>query len=135
MKDTASIIQTENKVESQLKKGVVADLADGGSVELRDAAGWGATRTIRAEFIYSLCSSTLAESLEKIAVHGIRIRGARIIGHLDLSSLKIPFTIALKECFIPGAILRAITKIHGKNEDNLQDMQGLRQKFPLLSRK
>ena len=31
--------------------------------------------------------------------------------------------------------LRAITKIHGKNEDNLQDMQGLRQKFPLLSRK
>ena len=37
-----------------------------------------------------------------------------------------------KESF---AVVRAITKIHGKNEDNLQDMQGLRQKLPRLSRK
>lgn len=38
-------------------------------------------------------------------------------------------------CFHLLPLMRAITKIHGKNEDNLQDMQGLRQKFPLLSRK
>ncbi len=34
---------------------------------------------------------------------------------------------------LSSARVRLITKIHGKIEENLQDMQGLRQKLPPLS--
>lgn len=52
-------------------------------------------------------------------------------------SLPAPLIDACREIMTAFHCLevRAITKIHGKNEDNLQDMQGLRQKLPRLSRK
>ena len=63
--------------------------------------------------------------------YGICFDNALVNGQM-IRSLK---KYSVKKNIFISAKLRAITKIHGKNEDNLQDMQGLRQKLPRLSRK
>ncbi len=52
-----------------------------------------------------------------------------------LTAVGLPIITATELQHLLQVELRLITKIHGKIEENLQDMQGLRQKLPLLSRK
>jgi len=62
-------------------------------------ADWGEDRTIDAGLLIALC-------MGKKSVHpkGIRIRGARITGSLDLESQNIPFPVHLEYCWIDEKI-------------------------------
>jgi hypothetical protein len=59
---------------------------------------WSAEREVRAELIRWLCMDPRARAL--IDPQGIRLLGARITGKLNLSDLKVPFPLVLRECSI-----------------------------------
>ena len=76
------------------------ELADGGkgSFELAEMKAWGKARTIRAEVLRHL----LVEELWAIASRGVRLRGLRIIGHLDLLAAKLRCPLSLDSCYLDG---------------------------------
>jgi hypothetical protein len=59
---------------------------------------WGAEREVRAELIRWLCVDPHAKAL--IDPQGIRLLGARITGKLNLSDVKVPFPLVLRNCSI-----------------------------------
>jgi hypothetical protein len=58
---------------------------------------WGKERGVRAELIEWLC---VDETAKRLVPRGIRMLGARITGKLNLSDLKVPFPMALRNCSI-----------------------------------
>ena len=101
-------IEILRQVQQDLYEGHVADLSKGELINMKEASTWGPERILSASFIRQLCTDP--DMAKRLQTHGIRIRGARIKGHLDLNSLKIPFNISLNECSIPHALdLRCAT--------------------------
>jgi len=66
------------------------------------AANWDAQRNIRASLIRWLCVTPGAVAM--VDPGGIRLLGARIVGGLDLSYVRIPFALVLNHCAIPERI-------------------------------
>jgi hypothetical protein len=66
------------------------------------AAGWGPERTIRAELIAWLLADAQAGKL--LHPSGLKVRGARITGKLDLSYLTVGVPVMLAVCAIPDGI-------------------------------
>jgi len=66
------------------------------------AADWDAQRNIRASLIRWLCVTPGAVAI--VDPGGIRLLGARIVGGLDLSYVRIPFALVLNHCAIPERI-------------------------------
>lgn len=95
---------TENKktIIESLIKGNLVGIPNSEQIRMEEASTWGPERTISARFIRELCTDP--DIVNKLQPHGIRIRGVRIDGGLDLNSLNIPFNISLLECFIPHVI-------------------------------
>lgn len=100
------IIKNPSKSEKEtlqlLIDGKVADFGKGEKIDLTQASNWGPERTITADFIRRICSDP--DKVKGLRLYGIRIRGAKIEGQLDLSSLIISLNISLRECFIPQPI-------------------------------
>ncbi len=67
------------------------------AVDREPYAAWGEERTIAAAVIVDLCLSRAIET----AIHpkGIRIRGARITGSLDLEAMNIDFSLSFERCW------------------------------------
>jgi hypothetical protein len=63
---------------------------------------WSAQREVRAQLIRWLCVDPRARAL--IDPQGIRLLGARITGKLNLSDVKVPFPLVLRECSISQRI-------------------------------
>lgn len=91
--------EAERKVLQLLRSGNVADLSNGEKIDLSESSSWGPERTISSDFICWLCTNP--ETVKDLTPHGIRIRGGRVEGQLNLNALNIPFNISLCECFIP----------------------------------
>jgi hypothetical protein len=66
--------------------------------DLFNPAGWGVERRIRSALIRWLCIDRAAR--EKIDPRGLRMRGAFIGEHLDLSCLSVPFPIGFANCVL-----------------------------------
>lgn len=64
-------------------------------IELQTMRAWGADRTIRAEVLRHLLVSPQWPAHSK----GVRLRGARIIGPLDLESAVLRCPLALEDCY------------------------------------
>ena len=60
---------------------------------------WDHQREVRAESIRWLCVDP--EASRMVDPRGIRLLGARVTGKLDLSHVKVPFSIAMIRCSIP----------------------------------
>src|SRR5215472_7304277 len=60
---------------------------------------WGHDRDVRADLIRWLAIDNAANSL--VDPNGVRLLGARIVGPIDLSHVKVPFAITLGRCSIP----------------------------------
>jgi hypothetical protein len=63
---------------------------------------WSKDREVRAAVIRWLCVDP--EAIRCIDPQGLRLLGARIVGGLDLSKLRVPFAITLRNCSIPEVI-------------------------------
>ena len=70
---------------------------------------WGHEREIRAVILEWLCVSPDAIRLEN--PKGIGILGARVVGRLDLSHLRVPFMIVMRKCVFPDRMKLVGTEI------------------------
>lgn len=92
-------------VVAALKAGLEADLDEwigGTAPDAKSNAHWGADRTLTASFIARLCGETNAPA--NPYPRGIRIKGARIVDDLDLSTGAVGALLLLQRCRIEGNI-------------------------------
>jgi len=75
----------------------------------KDAATWTRDRNIRATLIEWLAVDHAAGA--RIHPSGIRVLGARVVGSLDLSYVRVPFAIMMIRCSIPEQIRLQATEI------------------------
>jgi hypothetical protein len=61
-----------------------------------DADSWGPEREVRAELIRWLCIAP--EASKVVAPLGVQVRGAKVSGSLDLSSVSVPFPVTCIQC-------------------------------------
>jgi hypothetical protein len=73
------------------------------------AASWAEARNIRAALIEWMAADHAA--LERVHAGGVRILGARIVGPLNLSNLRVPFGITMVRCSIPDQMRFEATEI------------------------
>jgi hypothetical protein len=81
--------------------GTSADPLDA-SNDPKDADTWPHDRDLRASLIRWMCVAP--EAIARVDPNGMRIVGARIVGALDLSRIRVPFAIALVRCSFPKVI-------------------------------
>ena len=74
-------------------------------------AAWGPERTIRAALLHWLCTNQQAAAC--IPPKGIRIRGARIEGPLDLEGATLLHRLSLSRCAIPEGIVLTDARTRG----------------------
>jgi hypothetical protein len=86
-------------------RGEKLDLANGGPVELTTAASWPGSRQVSAQAICDLLRST-----PEAGLRSVRLRGARIVGELDLEGVATTVLLTLHDCYLPdGVIVRDAT--------------------------
>ena len=95
----------ERQLLERVADGEEADFSapDEGRNDPAQGAAWGPERTIRAAFLHWLCTD--AQAAACVPPKGIRIRGARIEGPLDLEGATLLHRLSLIRCAIPEGIL------------------------------
>jgi len=87
-----------------VEAGTVLDLAGPGRPDRAEMDGWGSERTIEASVIRDVL---LGRATPKADPHGVRLRGLRISGSLDLYNVRSDLDLRLSNCLIEdGVILR-----------------------------
>lgn len=98
--DNADLTPAERRVCEVFPKGEVADFRGGGEEAAEDGSGWGAERTVRADVLRRLLlGGTSAEG----RIAGLRIRGARISGLLDVRFGTVDRAVSLRDCHFESA--------------------------------
>jgi hypothetical protein len=96
------LTDVERALVDAVTRGQVLDLA--GDDEVMDEAAmrcWDESRAIRAAVVRDILRGRLAPDPDP---HGLRIRGARIIGRLDLENLTCGIAVELVECLLEEGI-------------------------------
>ncbi|HEX6501308.1 MAG TPA: hypothetical protein VF054_20085 [Micromonosporaceae bacterium] len=88
------------RIESHLAVGRELDLSQGASIEFEDMRTWGVDREVTGE---DLCRLLTDPSVTR-SPRGIRLRGARIVGGIDLSYRKLDACLHLVSCLVDGEI-------------------------------
>ena len=88
-----------------------SDDPDDPSNDPQHAGSWGPERTIRAPLLIWLCSDPAASRL--VHPSGAGIKGARIVGPLDLSYQTVPFPLTLVRCVIADGIDVSYGRLRG----------------------
>ena len=93
----------EQSLVEHVSRGEWLDLAaDDEVVDEGAMRSWGKARTCRATVIRDILRGRLAADPDP---HGLRLRGARIIGRLDLASLSTEVNFELRDCLLEEGIL------------------------------
>lgn len=97
--DVFEATETEQHLTAAAQKGEVADFRTEDAVRDDPAGGadWGPERTIRAESIIRLCME--ADPYKPVHAKGIRIKGAKITGVLDLEAVALSYPLELSSCW------------------------------------
>jgi hypothetical protein len=92
------LTSVEQSLVEQVARGEWLDLrAKGEFVDEAAMRSWGDSRTIRATVIRDILRGRLAANPDP---HGLRIRGTRIIGPLDLDHLTTDVNLDLRDCLL-----------------------------------
>jgi hypothetical protein len=92
-------------------RGEWLDLAADGEVIVKAAMqSWGDSRTCRATVIRDILLGRLAPDPDP---HGLRLRGARITGRLDLQDLATDVHLELKDCLLEQGVLARRARLAG----------------------
>ena len=93
----------EQALVEHVRRGEWLDLAaDDEAVDEAAMRSWGDTRTIRATVIRDILRGRLAPDPD---LHGLRLRGARISGRLDLENLSTDVGFELEDCLLEEGIV------------------------------
>ena len=68
-----------------------------GPFSLTEMRAWGEDRTVRAEVLRCLLAGP-----GKVAAKGVRLRGIKIKGKLDLQAVTLRFPLRLESCYVEG---------------------------------
>ncbi|MFD3542388.1 membrane-associated oxidoreductase [Streptomyces sp. NPDC058662] len=102
----------ERRVWEAFPRGEGVDFREHPDDSSVDGAGWGPDRTVRAEVLRALLLG--AAPAEEGRVAGLKIKGARIVGKLDLRYAAVDHAIRLRDCWFErkpllyGAQLKAL---------------------------
>jgi len=97
------LTSVEQSLVEHVGRGEWLDLADGDeAVDEAAMRSWGKSRTCGATVIRDILRGRLAADPDP---HGLRLRGARITGRLDLENLTTDVNLELKDCFLEEGIL------------------------------
>jgi hypothetical protein len=91
----------EQRLIESVGRGEVLDLAGDGPVDEAAMRSWGDERTISASVIRELVRGRLVSEPDP---HGLRLRGARIAGQLDLENITSDLALELRDCLLPGGL-------------------------------
>ena len=93
----------EQSLVDHVSRGEWLDLAaDDEVVDEAAMWSWGAARTCRATVIRDILRGRLAPDPDP---HGLRLRGARITGRLDLEDLRTEINLELEDCLLEKGLL------------------------------
>jgi hypothetical protein len=84
--------------------------ADGEPVDETAMRSWGESRSCRARVIRDILRGRLAADIDP---HGVRLRGARIIGRLDLENLITDVWLELEDCLLEEGVVARDARLPG----------------------
>ena len=96
------LTSVEQSLVEHVGRGGRLDLAAGEAVDEAAMRSWGKSRTCRASVIRDILRGRLAADPDP---HGLRLRGARITGRLDLQSLTTDVRFELADCLLEEGVL------------------------------
>ncbi|GAA2667214.1 MULTISPECIES: hypothetical protein [Actinosynnema] len=91
----------EQRLVDHVRSGEVLDLAGDGPVDAAATRSQGPDRTVSARVIRDV---VLGRLVERPDPHGLRLRGARIAGRLDLENATGPVAVELLDCLLDGGV-------------------------------
>lgn len=95
MNPTEDLSPLERRLVTAVEVGEVVDLAGEARVDPAEMDGWPPEREIRAEVIRDVLLGRLGDTADP---RGLRVRGARIVGTLDLEAVRIEMLLRLSSC-------------------------------------
>jgi hypothetical protein len=99
----SGLTSVEQALVDHVGQGELLDLAaEGEPVDEASMRSWGESRTCRAWVIRDILRGRLVADPDP---HGLRLRGARISGRLDLESLNTGVNLELEDCFLEEGVL------------------------------
>ncbi|MFI9065880.1 membrane-associated oxidoreductase [Streptomyces sp. NPDC053429] len=110
--ETDDLTPAERRVWDAFPRGEGVDFREEPGDSSVDGAGWGPGRTVRAEVLRALLLGARPAAAGQVA--GLKIKGARIIGALDLRYAVVDHPIRLRDCWFErkpllyGAQLKAL---------------------------
>ncbi len=107
------LTKAEEKFFEAVAKGELADYSAKGKGKNDPAKAneWGRGRVLKADRIEWVC--TEPEACKLVRRQGIRVRGARVSGELDLEYARIPFVLDFEKCAFPGGIDLSYADVRG----------------------
>jgi hypothetical protein len=97
----------ERRLVDHVTRGELLDLAGDGPVDEAAMRSWDSSRTVRARVLRDILRGRLAPDPDP---HGLRLRGARIDGRLDLEDLTTGVGVELFDCLLcEGLVVRDAT--------------------------
>ncbi|MFI7121297.1 hypothetical protein [Amycolatopsis sp. NPDC049868] len=91
----------QQRLLGAVRDGEVLDLAGGGPVDPAEMPSWGSGRIVSAALIRELVRGRRDFEADP---HGLRLRGARIAGRLDLANIDGDLRVELVDCFVPEGL-------------------------------
>jgi hypothetical protein len=92
----------EQALVDHVGRGELLDLAEGEVVDEAAMRSWGGSRTCQATVIRDILRGRLVADPDP---HGVRLRGARISGRLDLENLATDVNLELSDCLLEEGVL------------------------------
>jgi hypothetical protein len=103
----ARLTDVERRLVDHVTRGELLDLAGDGPVDEAAMRAWDSARTVRAAVLRDILRGRLAPDPD---LHGLRLRGARIAGRIDLANLTTSLIAALYDCLLEeGLVARDAT--------------------------
>lgn len=91
----------EQRLIESVARGAVLDLAGDGPVDEAAMRSWGDERTVSASVIRDLVRGRLVSERDP---RGLRLRGARIAGQVDLENITSDLALELRDCLLPSGL-------------------------------
>jgi hypothetical protein len=117
----ARLTDVERRLVDHVRRGELLDLAGAEPVDEAAMRAWDSTRTVRAVVLRDILRSRLAPNPDP---HGLRLRGARIAGQLDLENLTISLWLELLDCLLGEGLVARDATLPGL------DLEGCRLEHP-----
>jgi hypothetical protein len=105
------LTSVEQSLVEHVRRGELLDLAaDGEGIDEATMRSWGESRSCRASVIREILRGRLAADIDP---HGVRLRGARITGQLDLENIITDVWLELEDCLLEEGVVARDARLPG----------------------